>query len=643
MAEKLEAVGFDVSLIEDITAARLIEELDALAQRTGENGVALFYFAGFSAQLSQQVHLLPVDAQVAADRKGFDRSVPINQVTRTLSRAGRNASNIVVIDAMPYPAQPRYRGIEVSSVSIVTPPNFLIAYSNSAVTPEEANKAQNRLLPYTDQLLRAIDTPKQTVEEVFKNVRVAISETTSRGQIPWHTSSLLSDVYLVPAAGSGTDVALKSANRNETRGIRVKKSKPASSQVRVEDRKSDSKKTAQASEQSPEFERALWGLVKDSKNAADFEAYLEVFPKGQYAKEARKRMLLLRAKKVVKPTVAPPNVSAMEAELAANVTANVRKQPDRSAAILGKIERGDTVEVTGRVVGKNWYRIEREDGSTGYVSASVLTKRKAAKPAPPPTKPKVAVIAPKPPKTTPQAAPGKTFRDCPDCPEMVVIPSGIFRMGSNAGDGSEGPVRTVRIAKSFAIGRYEVTIADWNACVEAGGCSYKPKVKKAQKNAPVHRISWQDAQKYLAWISKKTGYRYRLPSEAEWEYAARGGSGSRYWWGNRMSVGMADCKECGGDWSYSAPAPVGKVKANAFGLYGVSGGVWEWTDDCWRHGFDRAPTDGTASTVGNCNLRVLRGGSWRNNAEYAHTTSRFKYDFNVRYSTNGFRVVRDMR
>jgi formylglycine-generating enzyme required for sulfatase activity len=110
-----------------------------------------------------------------------------------------------------------------------------------------------------------------------------------------------------------------------------------------------------------------------------------------------------------------------------------------------------------------------------------------------------------------------------------------------------------------------------------------------------------------------------------------------------MDAGMADCKECSAAWTYKSPAPVIMSKANPFGVHGMSGGVWEWTDDCWNANYERTPTDGSAAGQGDCTARVLRGGSWRNDAGYAHSASRLRYDFNVRYSTNGFRVARDLR
>jgi formylglycine-generating enzyme required for sulfatase activity len=215
-------------------------------------------------------------------------------------------------------------------------------------------------------------------------------------------------------------------------------------------------------------------------------------------------------------------------------------------------------------------------------------------------------------------------------------------MGSKSGDASEYPVRTVRIRRPFAIGKYEVTIGQWRDCVAMGGCKYNPKLRGTGSATPMHKLSWVDAIAYLEWLSKLTGYRYRLPSEAEWEFAARGGTVSQYWWGNEMTAGMADCKDCGSKWNYRVPANAGSDKANPFGLHGMSGGVWEWTADCWHKSFAGAPRDGGAWVVRHCRRRVLRGGGWRNDASYARSAARFRYDYNVRYTTNGFRVVREL-
>ena len=164
--------------------------------------------------------------------------------------------------------------------------------------------------------------------------------------------------------------------------------------------------------------------------------------------------------------------------------------------------------------------------------------------------------------------PGYRFRDCAECPEMVVVPAGSFWMGSPRGeagrDGDEGPRHEVRIAEPFAMGVYEVTFAQWDACAAAGGCGgRRPKDRGwGRGDRPVIFVSWDDAQAYVRWLSEKTGERYRLPSESEWEYAARAGTATRYWWGNGIGGGRANCDGCGSRWDNDRTAPVGSFAAN---------------------------------------------------------------------------------
>lgn len=237
----------------------------------------------------------------------------------------------------------------------------------------------------------------------------------------------------------------------------------------------------------------------------------------------------------------------------------------------------------------------------------------------------------------------ETFKDCDACPEMIVLPAGSFTMGAKGGDTSEAPPHRVKIGYSLAISRFEITAAEWKACFTAGGCDYQPKRKGMTATSPVHNLSWLDAQQYVKWLSKKTGKKYRLPSEAEWEYAARAGTKTAYWWGDAVGEGNANCKNCGGDWNRKRPAVVDSYGANPFGLQGMNGSVWEWVADCWFDSYKGAPDDGSARDRKDCQSRVLRGGSWRNDASYARSAGRFTYDHDVRYVLNGFRVVHSMK
>ncbi len=213
-------------------------------------------------------------------------------------------------------------------------------------------------------------------------------------------------------------------------------------------------------------------------------------------------------------------------------------------------------------------------------------------------------------------SPGQAFRDCPECPLMVVVPSGSFRMGclSNNWDcfPDEFPAHAVTIAQPFAMGAHEVTFAQWEACVAGGGCGgHQPDDRGwGRGDRPVIDVSWEDARAYASWLSSRTGHGYRLPSESEWEYAARSGTVTKHWWGDEIGVNRANCAGCGSQWDGQSTAPVGSFAASPWGLHDMHGNVWEWVEDCWNGDYEGAPSDGSAWNPGNCNLRVVRGGSW---------------------------------
>ena len=220
-------------------------------------------------------------------------------------------------------------------------------------------------------------------------------------------------------------------------------------------------------------------------------------------------------------------------------------------------------------------------------------------------------------------------------PEMIPIAGGVFRMGSNE-DPTEQPVHNVTI-RPFLVAKYPVTIRQWRACLAAKACSYAP---KGDDDAPVSNVSWTDTQQFVTWLSQVTHRSFRLPSEAEWEYAARGGTESRYWWGNAMKPGFADCRGCGGPQEAVQPTKVGTRPANPFGVHDIGGGVAEWVEDCWHKNYRGAPADGSAWLEPDCRERVLRGGSWNNDPGDVRPASRDFYDAPVRYPTHGFRLAR---
>lgn len=261
--------------------------------------------------------------------------------------------------------------------------------------------------------------------------------------------------------------------------------------------------------------------------------------------------------------------------------------------------------------------------------------------------------------------PGTEFSDCADCPKMVVLPTGAFMMGAtkeeSGGAFLETPKHRVAIARQFAIGKFEVTFAEMDACTADKGCKRRPFDHGwGRGKRPAVNVSYQDAMQYVKWLSAKTGADYRLPSESEWEYAARAGSTTERYWGNDVertclfaNVGdhtgtssgvvpresrMHSCTD-----GFRTTAPVGSFRANGFGLHDMIGNVWEWVADCWNISYAGAPADGSAWMAGNCKLRIGRGGAYNSYQSYARAAARMSGPPNKFDRRLGFRVAKSLQ
>ena len=254
--------------------------------------------------------------------------------------------------------------------------------------------------------------------------------------------------------------------------------------------------------------------------------------------------------------------------------------------------------------------------------------------------------------------PGVSFRECPGCPHMVVIPAGEFLMGSPEDephrDNDEGPKQAVKIAAPFAAGKFEVSFEEWDACLADGGCNgHRPSdVGWGRGRQPAVIISWDDAKAYVGWLSAKTGRPYRLLSEAEWEYAARAGTQTTFWWGPAISTGNANYD---GSMPYPGSPPgefrhrtvaVDGFPANGFGLHNVHGNVWEWVEDCYNRRYAEMPEktrqSGAPWISPQCEFRVFRGGSWGDGANVLRAANRGRYEPFIRNTNSGFRVARTL-
>jgi formylglycine-generating enzyme required for sulfatase activity len=241
--------------------------------------------------------------------------------------------------------------------------------------------------------------------------------------------------------------------------------------------------------------------------------------------------------------------------------------------------------------------------------------------------------------------PGQSFKECAkDCPEMVVVPAGAFMMGSSdaAAYPDESPRHVVTIARPFAVSKFDVTFADWDACVAVRGCDQVSDSGFGRGTRPVIDVSWDDAQQYVAWLSLATGKNYRLLTEAEWEYAARAGSTTAFYWGNDIGKGNANCNGCGSQWDNRETSPVGSFQPNAFGLYDMAGNVWRWLNDCYTDNYVGAPANGAARLIGDCLRRVIRGGSWNDRPLYLRAAARGWLTPSNRVVSVGFRLGRTL-
>ncbi|MEZ5842875.1 MAG: SUMF1/EgtB/PvdO family nonheme iron enzyme [Hyphomicrobiaceae bacterium] len=347
-----------------------------------------------------------------------------------------------------------------------------------------------------------------------------------------------------------------------------------------------------------------WAVTKDTASEAVLEAFARRYPKTVFADLARARIAELKAQWQAKAGT-ERKLAEPERKTAALATAKPPAPPVSAAPRCDGLLLGDDVPV-----GSNGNRCIRP-GS------------------------------------------GESFKDCPECPEMVVVPAGSFMMGSpeseQGRDTNEGPLHRVSIAKPFAAGKFEITFDEWDACVADGGCTHKPNdLGGGRGKRPVINVTWNHLAEYIAWLSKVTGKSYRLLSEAEWEYAARAGTRTPFSTGSTISPRQANfdpktprrkgTKSSHPNWTVE----VGTFAANAFGLHDLHGNVYEWVGDCWNVSYEGAPDDGSVWASGDCAQRVYRGGSWGNGKDEIRSAFRNRIQPYLAGNALGFRVARNL-
>ena len=581
LGKQLRALGFDVVVLANATPLQMRRAIGEFRERLRAGDVGLFYFAGHGMRLGGQTLLIPAGLDVRSPASPIREGIDLSDVLQAMHTSRNAPLNIAILDTCL--DNPFTR--DVAQAAPALPPNTVVAYA-TAQGGFAADGSSHGI--YTQALLRALDEkPTQPLMSLLASVAAQVKHATGGEQQPWVESSL-PDSTLTTSNVKVRDTRLIASNEHvvtlHSRGILPKDS-------------------------TEQYEITFWNSIKDSNYPADYEAYLKAYPNGRFATLAHARIDRLRAASANAPAPAPnPSTQQVAPSVAPPPTA----RPATPAAPTASAAQ------------------ERPRAASAPPAASTT----------PPPAPPAAATAQKPATRAPVAG---ESRDCAACPIMIALPAGAFSMGSNSDDPSEKPVHHVTIGAPFAIGKYEVTVEQWNACVAANACPKLSPETNANKSAPARDVSWDDAQQYVKWLTRTTGKPYRLPTEAEWEYAERGGTTSAYWWGDQMRKGNANCKDCGEPWHKEGPEAAGSFAPNPYGLYDMNGSVWEWTADCWHNSYQSAPVDGRAWENPGCDMRVIRGGSWREGGGYMLSATRFKYSAGVRQSQDGFRVVKDLK
>jgi formylglycine-generating enzyme required for sulfatase activity len=626
----LESLGFETITVKDAGLAALHQALNQYVRRlraAGPGAVGFFYYSGHGAQdaATGTNYLIPVDVQTAEDGDLWDRSLQLAEITRKLKQDAGEATHFVVFDACRNALKLKKTGTRalLQSKGFVPVPQqngMLIAYATAE--GELASDVGDGAGPYAKVLAQEIVKPGVEAVAMFRRVQVRVRA--DIGQEPWLGFSAMGEVMLAGTEaprppGMSTEQLMATCVREIVHPNAAALAERMARQL--QGGKFEYGWTPEASPADRQAPKNKVANVLGASSSDDELRFTYDWQNGSFRLKAVAPWE--RATRGIRPpgTYGDPGASG--------TTFQGIWLQDNSFG-CAEFLFSPSGEATGAWAVR-----------TGALDAKTFVRRKQ----------EVAMAAPaKPPSgaidSAPRTEPGRPpapggFRDCTTCPEMVVIPAGQFTMGSGEGGPEERPPHKVSFAKPFAVSRYEVTIAEWTACVADGGCKYKPDTPDGGETSPVTKVSWLDiTREYLPWLGRKTGKPYRLPTEAEWEYAAAAGSTAGYTWGDDdIGRGRANCNGCGSRWDNTQSAPVGSFQPNGFGLYDVHGNVWEWVADCYRDNYVGARTDGKAAPEAPQCWRVLRGGSWDMPPPVLRLTARGRNRPSLRSASVGFRVA----
>jgi len=599
MTKKLQNVDFEVISGLDLNYAEMAGLVRDFSRKARTASTSLLFYAGHGVQVEGRNYLVPIDATLEHESDVSAELMELQPLLNQISAVDR--TSIILLDACrnnPL-AKNLVRAMGMRSADVGSGLAATVRTSGSfiafATAPDHiAYDGEDTHGYFTEELLSRIETPGLEVTDLMRQVRSSVRQRTEnkeRGaQIPWHQEALEGPFYFSPS---------NTATQNNAQAAPVMKTQPEPQQ------EANFAVNEEALFESTALQH--WEAVKGEPTPEKLRAFLSEYGTSKMGNLAREALQGL-----------------------ANKAWRKVKKKDEAALKTFINDYPGTNEVAFATENLIKLELEKPTVSSSKDDNTVLWKLIVSG---------ILIIVVIGGAIIYIYPTSKRFE-----PEMVRIPGGIFEMGCVSGNGCEDdekPVRRVTI-KPFEIGKYEITFDEWQACVDDGNCKPKKIERNIRKERhPIVFISWNEIKKnYLPWLNNKSGKNYRLPTEAEWEYAARGNSEAAYWWGDIASTKYANYHKLK---KWKTSSPIGSFPQNPFGLYDMHGNVSEWTEDCLHKNYTLAPKDGSAwldEFHGNCDIRIIRGGYWDNYATYIRSANRFWFDKNQRNEHIGFRLAR---
>ncbi len=576
IASALRSSGFKVTLLKNGSHRQMKKAIKKFGRNLSNGGVGLFYFAGHGLQVDGHNYLVPIGADLDTESEVEYEAIDAGRVLGQMEDAG-NDVNIVILDACRNnPYARSFRSARKGLAQMDAPTGSIVAYSTAPGSVAADGHGRNGV--YTKHLLKYMRQENLTIGQLLMQVRKGVLRETGKKQIPWESSSLTGNFYF---RGGGVQVVASSPIHQGS---------------------------------GTDRDALFWQSINASTDPAMFQAYLDQFPNGTFASLASLKLSQLQqVREQSSLTVRSQPQSARIRILNINPAykAGMKLAPARYHL---------EVSARGYETKTQWFELP---ASEDYELAVRLKQIKA-----------------KGPKK------GDTYTDPTTGIQFVYIPKGCYQMGSSNGGSDEKPVHEVCV-DGFYMGKYEVTQGQYQAIM-----GKNPSKFKSGNNYPVEQVSWHDAQSFIKKLKQQTGKTYRLPTEAEWEYAARGGTTTMYYWGNQPSCHKALYGNDPGSeddkcisivrrkgLTLGSTVSVGRYPANPFGLYDMTGNVWEWCSDWYDSSYYGSSPRQNPQGPSSGSYRVVRGGCWSTAASLVSMANRFRDKPDIADYYMGFRLI----